>query len=183
VVSEAAAVDEFIAARRYRRSGRVVDTMLVRGEGPHGAAAEEQWIQRWLGLLRDGSEAEKVGARRGLARAFERRGQVAEAIELLERNLEAGERGAETLRWLSRLYQAQDDELRSLGAAVEASRDHAVPAGPEPIGASLLPAQPRWPRAARQATHYLGLIGLGTVLGLAGWILAPLVKLVGIWFG
>jgi len=106
VVSEAAAVDEFIAARRYRRSGRVVDTMLVRGEGPHGAAAEEQWIQRWLGLLRDGSEAERVGARRGLARVFEQRGQLAEAIELLERNLEAGERGAETLRSLSRLYQA-----------------------------------------------------------------------------
>ena len=150
MVSEAAAVDEFIAARRYRRSGRVVDDMLVRGEGPHGAAAEEQRIQRWLGLLRDGSDAEKVGARRGLARAFERRGQLAEAIELLERNLEAGEHGAETLRWLSRLYQAQDDEFRSLEAAVEAFRGDTEPAGLEPAGlepagASPLPAQPRWP--------------------------------------
>ena len=89
-------------------------------------SADEQRIQRWLDVLRDGGEADKIAARRGLARVFEQRGMLAEAIELLETNVEAGVRSAETLRWLSRLYQAQGDEANSLAAAVTASQDHDV---------------------------------------------------------
>ena len=53
--------------------------------------------KRWLDWLRDGSEADKIAARRGLAGVFEQRGMLEEAIELLESNVKAVMRGAETL--------------------------------------------------------------------------------------
>src|SRR5215210_6129634 len=82
-------------------------------DGMDSTGADERRTQRWLEVLRDGSEADKIAARRGLAGVFEERGMIAEAIELLESNIEAGARSAETLRWLSRLYQAQGDEASS----------------------------------------------------------------------
>src|SRR5215213_3768636 len=104
--------------------------------------ADEQRIQRWLDWLRDGSEAEKIVARRGLAHVFEQRGMLAEAIELLERNIAAGVRGAETLRWLSRLYQAVD-ESTSLAAATQSPALGA----PRPAEEELRRTRPQAPRA------------------------------------
>jgi hypothetical protein len=140
--------------------------------------ADEQRIRRWLAGLRDGSEADKIAARRGLAGVFEQRGMLEEAIELLESNIEAGVRSAETLRWLSRLYQAQGDEARSLEAAVNASQDQAVSPVSEPPGAGEGEAQPMRPRAIRHLTPYLlMLLGLGIVVAAVLWMLTPLLKL------
>jgi hypothetical protein len=80
-----------------------------------GTGSDEQRIQRWLDVLRDGDEPDKIAARRGLARVFEERGMLEEAIELLETNVEAGVRSAEALRWLSRLYQAHGERGQGPG--------------------------------------------------------------------
>jgi hypothetical protein len=111
--SSAAAIDG-VSTWRSGRGHRSPPAVMVEDEGLRRMRFEERQIQRWLGWLRDGSEADKIAARRGLAGVFERRGMLAEAIELLERNVEAGVRSPETLRWLSRLYQAQGDEARRL---------------------------------------------------------------------
>ena len=73
------------------------------------------------------------------------------------------------LRWLSRLYQAQEDEVRSLEAAVKASQYPAVPA----VEAQ---APPR-PRAIRRPMPYLLiLVGLGITVGTVLWLLTPFLK-------
>ena len=77
----------------------VMDAFRRQMEFSNQAPSEFMWQQL---------EPEVESVRRGLARVFEDRGMLDEAIELLERNVEAGVRGAETLRWLSRLYQARD---------------------------------------------------------------------------
>jgi tetratricopeptide (TPR) repeat protein len=135
--------------------------------------ADDQRIQRWLDCLRDGSEPDKIAARRGLARVFEQRGMLEEAIELLESNIQVGVRSAETLRWLSRLYQAQGDEARSLEAAVNASRDQLVSPESEAPEAVEVGGQPRRPRALRHLTPYLlMLLGLGIAVAAILWMLA-----------
>jgi hypothetical protein len=134
-----------------------------------GVPADEQRIQRWLDVLRDGSEAEKLGARRGLATVFEQRGMLKDAIELLESNVQAGVCGAETLRWLSRLYQAQEDEVRSLEAAVKAFQYPAVP--------TVAVQAPLRPRAIRRLMPcLLILMGLSLTVGAVLWLLTPLLK-------
>jgi hypothetical protein len=138
--------------------------------------ADDRRIQRWLDVLRDGSEMEKIGARRALAGVFEQRGMFDEAIELLERNVEAGVRSADTLRWLSRLYQTQGDEATSLEAAVDASR---LLAPPTAEIASPLGVDGRQPRtlAPRDLTTYLVLtVGFGSMVGVVVWLLAPLLR-------
>jgi len=129
--------------------------------------ADEQRIQRWLDWLRDGSEADKIVARRGLAHVFEQRGMFAEAIELLERNIDAGVRGGETLRWLSRLYQARDDEATSLETAIRSSAFEAPGLAEEEL-------QRTQPRAPRVPLAYLMMaVGLGITLGAGLWMLMP----------
>jgi hypothetical protein len=135
--------------------------MTVGGMGGGGVDADERRIQRWLAMLRDGSEGDKVSARRGLAATFEQRGMLPEAIELLERNIDAGVRGAETLRWLSRLYQAQDDEVRSLEAAVRASQQVTPASSSELPPAAEASAPPFRSRAIRHL-----MIGLVILAGL-----------------
>ena len=133
----------------------------------NGQGADERQVQRWLDRLRDGSEADKIGARRGLARVFEQRGMLEEAIELLERNLDAGVRSPETLRWLSRLYQARGDEATSLEAAIQAS---AV----DPPDMAEAGRQPTRPRAPRVPVPYLLMaVGMGITLGGGLWVLLP----------
>ena len=168
MASSAAAVDDFLA-HAFRRSHRTLPTTTPGREGMCGVDAEGQRIQRWLDVLRAGSEVEKLGARRGLAGVFEQRGMLEEAIELLETNVQAGVRSAETLRWLSRLYQAQGDEVRSLAAAVTASQ--------QPEVSPAMQAQPTRPRAIRQLLPYLLLVvGLGIAVGVVLWLLTPLLK-------
>ena len=140
----------------------------------HGRDADERQVQRWLDRLRDGSEADKIGARRGLARVFEQRGMLEEAIELLERNLDAGVRSAETLRWLSRLYQARGDEVAGLGAAIRASA--ADP--PAMAEAGRQPTRPQAPSSAPRVPvpYLLMVVGMGIILGAGVWVLLPLLQ-------
>jgi hypothetical protein len=141
--------------------------------------AEDQQIQRWLACLRDGGEPDKIAARRGLARVFEQRGMLAEAIELLETNVEAGARGAETLRWLSRLYLAQGDEVGSLEAAVNASQEQVTAPMSAPPRADEREAQPTRGRAARQLLPaLLMLLGLNIVIVTILWM-----TVLSRWFG
>ena len=143
----------------------------------HAVSEDDQRVQRWLHVLRDGDEPSKIAARRGLARVFEQRGMLKEAIELLEHNLEAGVRSAETLRWLSRLYQAQGDEARSLEAAITASQQPFVPLGPEPSETMEAREHPRRPQAIRPLLLFVVvLVGLGIIVGAVLWMLMPVLK-------
>jgi hypothetical protein len=137
---------------------------------------QQQWVQRWLDALRDGSEGDKIAARMRLAHVCEERGMLEEAIALLERNLDAGAGNAETLRWLSRLYQEQGDEGRSLAAAVHASRRSSDPSPPGPPTIPEAPegvlGSPR-PRAVRRVMPYLVmLIGMSITVGVFVWAIA-----------
>jgi hypothetical protein len=140
----------------------------------HGVSVDEERIQRWLDWLRDGSEADKIAARRGLAGVFEQRGMLDEAIELLETNVRAGVRGADTLRRLSLLYQAQENEISSFATAVT------VPHTGEAVGVlspstSDLAAPPTGGAAVRSLMPVLVMmVGLGILLGGALWMLSPL---------
>ena len=138
-----------------------------------GDGADSQEVQLWLGWLRDGSDTQKVAARRGLAQVFEQRGMRDEAIELLENNVRAGVRSSEEIRWLARLYHEQGDEPRSVEALAEAARYQ--PAALTPAAA---PAEP--PMAAtstptlRTLAPYLVLVlGLGIMIGVVLWLVGP----------
>lgn len=158
----------------FRLRRRVLPTTTVSTDA---ASGDEERTRRWLDSLRDGSDLNKIAARRGLAGVFERRGMLDEAIELLERNVDAGERGAETLRWLSRLYQARGDEAVSLEAAVYSSQHGPDPPGSEPPGPDSVRAPPKRPRAINGSLAYLlVLVGLGIAVGAALWMLTPLLK-------
>jgi hypothetical protein len=142
-----------------------------------GDGADHQQAQRWLGALRDGTDAEKIAARHGLAHAFEQRGMLEEAVELLETNVRAGVRSGEIFRWLARLYREQGDEARCLAALLEAVKypmtsatsGRTVP--PEP------PPAPTWTRIHRRLALYLvALIGLGIAVGVAFWWGASLLR-------
>jgi hypothetical protein len=138
------------------------------------AGGDEDRIQRWLDWLRDGSDLDKIVARRGLAGVFEQRGMLEEAIELLERNVEAGVRGAETLRWLSRLYQAHGDKVRSLEGAVYAPEHEPVPPEPEPAGRIAAQNRLRRPTMINGLMAYLLMtVGLGSAVGAVLWMLTP----------
>lgn len=85
-------------------------------------SGDDAAIQRWLTLLRDGTDAERIEARRQLAAVFEQRGMLDEAVDLLVANIRRGERHADIFRWLARLYRAQGDEDLAMQAAVEAAK-------------------------------------------------------------
>ena len=139
-----------------------------------GDGADSQEVQLWLGWLRDGSDTQKVAARRGLAQVFEQRGMPEEAIELLENNVRVGVRSSEEIRWLARLYHEQGDEPRSVEALAEAARYQ--PAALTPAAAA--PGEP--PTAAtstptlRTLAPYLVLaLGLGITIGVVLWLVGP----------
>jgi len=139
-----------------------------------GDGADNQEVELWLGWLRDGSDTQKVAARRGLAQVFEQRGMREEAIELLENNVRAGMRSSGELRWLARLYHEQGDETRSVEALAEAAKYQPAPftsapaAPPEP----LTDATPT--RTLRTLAPYLLLVvGLGITIGVVLWLVVP----------
>ena len=137
----------------------------------------EAQIQRWLEVLRDGTESEKLGARRGLAHVFEQRGLFDEAIELLESNVRTSVCSAETFRWLARLYRAQGDEDRASQAMAEASRYQLAPLARTPSAPIDRRTVPDRSWTLRQLAPYLLLIvGLGIVVGVGLWVALPLAK-------
>jgi hypothetical protein len=185
VASGARIVDELAAARRYQQRRRPVASTLYQHRRVEGLRWQEASVQRWLLVLRDGSEAEKLGARRGLAAVFQQRGMLAEAIELLERDIDAGDRHPETLRWLSRLYQQHDDETRGSDLTTQASPPVApesppaaeapAPAAEPPAPAATAPAPSPGHRAVRHRVPAVATTaGVGMALGLGLWLLTPL---------
>jgi len=143
----------------------------------HGDGANDEQVQHWLGWLRDGTDTEKIAARRGLARVCERRGMLEEAIELLENNVRAGVRSGELFRWLARLYHEQGDETRSLAAIVEASKYRSDPVTSGPALSADLQAVPPPSRTGRTLVLYLlVLIVLGVAVGMALWLVVPLLR-------
>ena len=143
----------------------------------HAVSVDDQRIQRWLDVLRDGGEPSKIAARRGLARVFEQRRMLEEAIELLEHNLDAGVRSAETLRWLSRLYQARGDEYSSLEAAVSAPRHQSGWPESESPAAVEIQVEPTQSRMIRHLVPFLlVVVGLGIIVGAVLWVLSPVLK-------
>lgn len=118
--------------------------------------AEDAQARRWLALLQAGSPDEKASARRGLARIFEARGMVSEAVGLLETNAREGYRESELYRALARMYRLLGDEYRAASATLEATRlaggqahDRSPPAydrpDPEPRTVRPPPEPPRSP--------------------------------------
>jgi hypothetical protein len=143
----------------------------------YGDDADAQQIQDWLNSLRDGTHSEKIAARRSLARVFERRGMLEEAVELLENNVRAGVRSGETFRWLSRLYREQGDEARSEEALAEAMKYLAVPVASVPSSPTDRPIVPTPSRPIRTPARYLLMIlALGIVIGAVLWLVAPLLR-------
>jgi hypothetical protein len=80
----------------------------------------------YLGVLRDGTDAEKIVARDRLAVVFEHRGLYAEAVELYERNVRAGVRSTEFFARLSEAYRQMGDAGSADAAMAEARRMYAA---------------------------------------------------------
>src|SRR5215210_4721717 len=136
-----------------------------------GDDAEHQQAQRWLSALRDGTEAEKIAARRGLARVFEQRGMLEEAVDLLDVNVRAGVHSGEIFRWLARLYREQGEETRSVEALAEAAKYQPASVTSEDSTPPDLPTDstPTWTRR-RLALYLAAIIGLGIAVGAALWL-------------
>jgi tetratricopeptide (TPR) repeat protein len=92
---------------------------------PERFVDEQAEAQHWLGVLKDGKDgpySPKVTARLALARIFERRGMLDEAIELLVSSIGAGHREPEVYESLGRLYAAQGRPDLSVRARAEAQQ-------------------------------------------------------------
>jgi hypothetical protein len=102
---------------------------------------EDTEVQYWLGVLRDGSDDQKIAARSALARVFEQRNMYEEATDLLISNIQAGFKNADIFRWLARLYRAQGEEVLSMQAAAEAAKNmtSAVLVADPPLAPAGLP--------------------------------------------
>ncbi len=137
----------------------------------YGDDAGDQQIQDWLNSLRDGTHTEKIAARRSLARLFEQRGMLEEAVELLENNVRAGVRSGETFRWLSRLYRAQGDEARSEEALAEAMKYLAVPVTSVSTDPSTVPTPSRPIRTL--ALYLLMILAISMAIGAVLWLMSP----------
>jgi lipopolysaccharide biosynthesis regulator YciM len=85
-------------------------------------ASEDDTVQHWLDLLKDGSRYQKIEARWGLSQIFERRGMNDEAIELLETNVAAGSRVPDLFERLAQLYRSRGETVKCLAAHAEAKR-------------------------------------------------------------
>lgn len=129
----------------------------------------------WLLLLRDGTPVQKQHARLALARIFERRGMLSEAIALLEMNIRAGYASTGHLRWLAELYRERGDVLESLqaSAAAQSLDPYQVQHVPTPMPLSP-PPQSLLPvrygvraagRPTRRQPRLSTLVSVGAVLG------------------
>lgn len=92
------------------------------GSSPQRFPNEQAEAQHWLGVLKDGPNDQKIPARIGLARIFERRGMPDEAIELLVTCIEASHHDVEVYESLGRLYAVQGRQDLSVRARAEGQR-------------------------------------------------------------
>jgi predicted Zn-dependent protease len=145
--------------------------------GMQGEDADHEQAQRWLSALRDGTDTEKIAARRSLARMFEQRGMLKEAVDLLEANVRAGELSGEIFRWLARLYREQGEDALSLETLAEAAKYRPSPAPAKAPALRHRPVGSPPPWAHRRLALYLiAVIGLGIVIGVAVWWVASLLR-------
>ncbi|MCC7369163.1 MAG: hypothetical protein IT306_12110 [Chloroflexi bacterium] len=92
------------------------------GSSPQRFPNEQAEAHHWLGVLKDGPHDQKIAARIGLARIFERRGMPDEAVELLVTCIEAGHHDVDVYESLGRLYAVQGRQDLSVRARAEAQR-------------------------------------------------------------
>jgi hypothetical protein len=117
---------------------------------------EDEAAQYYLSTLREGSRAEKIAARAGLAAIFSRRGLYEEAAELYELNIRAGVRTPELFQQLSGVYRELGDNESARAALSEARRLASgaalAPAPSRPAASVAEPPEPAsTPRVARAA--------------------------------
>ena len=130
---------------------------------------DDEAAQYWLGVLRNGSDTDRINAREQLADIFEQRGMFEEATELLISNIHDGVRTSDIFRWLARLYRAQGQEMLAMQSAAEAAKylPPSSPSGhfpppqtdvPQPLGAAIIPPDPtyRSPAPFYQPSAYDG---------------------------
>ena len=84
--------------------------------------SEDEAARYYLGVLRDGADLDKIEAREQLAAIFERKGMFEEAVELYERNAQAGVRTPELFARLSDAYRRVGDIESADAARAEAER-------------------------------------------------------------
>src|SRR4051812_48435573 len=98
----------------------------ARGEGTAMAAPkfrnDDEAAQYYLSTLREGTRADKIVARDGLAAIFSRRGLFEEAAELYELNIRAGIRTPELFECLSDVYRELGDDESANAALSEAGQ-------------------------------------------------------------
>ena len=83
---------------------------------------DDEAAQYYLSTLRDGTRADKIVARDGLAAIFGRRGLYEQAAELYELNIRAGVRTSEVFEALGAVYQKLGDDESARAAFAEADR-------------------------------------------------------------
>lgn len=93
---------------------------------------EDEAAQYYLSSLRDGTRAEKIAARDGLAAIFSRRGLYEEAAELYELNVRAGVRSPDMFERLSDVYRQLGDHESAAAALAEARRQESEAVTPPP---------------------------------------------------
>src|SRR3954467_15391460 len=97
---------------------------------------DDEAARYYLSVLRDGTRADKIVARDGLAAIFGRRGLYEEAAELYELNIRVGVRTPEVFESLGEVYQKLGDDESARAAFVEADRwrpeTPPAPASPDP---------------------------------------------------
>lgn len=113
--------------------------------------SEDEEAQYHLSKLRDGTDAERLAAREGLAAIFARRGMFAEAVELYERNIQAGVRTPALFERLSEVYRAIGDHASADAALAEAHKQQLV-ASATPAPPAAAPPPPDAPGLPSPAT-------------------------------
>jgi hypothetical protein len=122
--------------------------------------SEDDEGRYYLERLRDGTPEEKIDARLGLARIFERRGLLDEAAECYETNLRSGSRDPSLHERLAAVYRRQ---LRTDLADETIARGRRLATDGASFG-----AEPPSPRPKRWGRPLVATAGLAAILMLAG---------------
>jgi hypothetical protein len=151
---------------------------------------DDQAGQYWLGILQAGDPVQSITARTKLARVFERRGMLAEAVELLESNARAGVSDPS-------LYSSLASHYRALGrtADADAAMGHAAmlmsrqqPPAPVPMPVYQQPQPIYYPQAVpvpQQSIIVNNVVNMGATGGGHPPMIVRLIYFlfIGWWFG